>query len=406
MGPRWFLLLVISFSVSFLFLLAGCQAVSPRSAVSATPSPAPSPFSLKQPKFLFAAGKGGGTGIYEVFTVNASTGELQPLGPRAFDDGAPKEIRYDAGSSSLFVSVEESELMNTPGLHTFHFDPVAGILTSTASIDSLGNWSTAETPDGKTLYVNGFQQLSRYLIDKNSGALIPTSPSYATDSLGQWMLKMHPSGKFLYGNGLFLLDPPGPNGTNAIYHLIGFAIDPISGALVPIAGFPQQEAINGGITIHPSGNFIITAGANAAGVNFIYSYQLDQTSGAAHLASSATFDGRNFPHLVPVVEPTGRYVYLCCAHGQLFAFRFNSSTGQLSDLPGFPMNVTQPDNDPETPIAVSGSYLFLGQGQSFATDIPSLAVFKIQSDGSLAPVPGSPLKSTFGFVTALAVAEE
>lgn len=401
MGPRWFRLLVISFSVSFLFLLAGCQAVSPRSAVSATPTPAPSLVSLKQPKFLFAAGKDGGTGIYQVFTVNALTGELQPLGPRAFDEGAPKEIRYDAGSSSLFVSVEESELMNTPGLHTFHFDPVAGILTSTASIDSLGNWSTAETPDGKTLYVNGFQQLSRYLIDRNSGALIPTSSSYPTDSLGQWMLKMHPAGKFLYGNGLFLLNPPGPNGSNAIYHLIGFAIDSISGALVPISGFPQQEAINGGITIHPSGNFIIAAGAN-----LIYSYQLDQTSGAAHLASSVTFDGRNFPDLVPVIEPGGRYVYLCCAHDQLFAFRFDSSNGQLAALPGFPMNVTQPDPDPETPIAVSGSYLFLGQGRSLSPGIPSIAVFKIQGDGSLTPVPGSPFKSSFGVVKSLAVAEE
>jgi hypothetical protein len=401
MGPRWFRLLIISLSLSFLFLLAGCQAVSPRSAVSATPTPAPSPASFKQPKFLFAAGEGGSTGIYQVFTVNAATGELRPLGPNAFDEGVPKEIQYDAGSSSLFVSVGESELMNVPGLHTFHFDPVAGILTSTGSIDSLGDWSSAATSDGKALYVNGFQHLSRYLIDKNSGALIPTSSSYATDSLGQWMLKMHPSGKFLYGNGLFPLNPPGPNGSNAIYHLIGFVIDPSTGAPVPIAGFPRQEAMNGGITIHPSGNFII-----AAGVNLIYSYQLDQTSGAAQLAGSATFDGRNFPDLVPVIEPGGRYVYLCCAHGQLFAFRFDSSNGQLAALPSFPMNVTSPDRDPETPIAVSGSYLFLGQGKSLTPDIPSIAVFKIQDDGSLTPVPGSPFKSSFGVVKALAVAEE
>lgn len=401
MGTRWFRLLLISFSLSFLFLLAGCQAVSPRSAVSATPTPAPSPVSLKQPKLLFAAGEGGSTGIYQVFTVNASTGELQPLGPKAFDEGVPKEIHYDAGSSSLFVSVGESELMNVPGLHTFHFDPVAGILTSTGSIDSLGDWSSAATSDGKSLYVNGFQHLSRYLIDKNSGALIPTSSSYATDSLGQWMLRMHPSGKFLYGNGLFPLNPPGPNGSNAIFHLIGFAIVPSSGAPTPIPGFPQSEPLNGGITIHPSGNFILATGGNV-----IYSYRLDQTSGAAQLAGSAPFDGLNFPDLVPVVEPTGRYIYLCCAHNQMFAFRFDSSNGQLAALPGFPMNVTQPDPDPETPIAVSGSYLFLGQGRSLTPDIPSISVFKIQSDGSLTPVPGSPFKSSFGVVKALAVAEE
>jgi len=339
--------------------------------------------------------------MYQVFTVNASTGELQPLGQRVFDEGVPKEIHYDAPTSSLFISVEEDALMNLPGLHSFHFDPAAGTLTSTGSIDNLGNESSAETPDGKTLYVNGFQELSRYLIDKNSGALTPTSSGYPMDSLGQWMLKMHPSGKFLYGNGFFTLNPLGPNGSNTVYHLIGFAIDPASGAPVPIAGFPQAEPLNGGITIEPSGKFIIAAGANV-----IYSYRLDLTSGAAQLAGSAPFDGRNFPDVVPVVEPMGRYVYLCCAHNQLFAFRFNSSTGQLATLPGFPMNVTQPDSYPETPIAVSGSYLFLGQAQSFNPDVPSIAVFKIQGDGSLAPAPGSPFKSSFGFVKALAVAEE
>lgn len=400
MGLRWFSLLLISFSLSFLFLLAGCQAVSPRPVVAAAPTPSASPTSLKQPKFLFAGGDGG-SGIYQVFTVNPSTGELQPLGPRTFDEGIPKEIQYDAGSSSLFVSVEEDQFMDLPGLHAFHFDPVTGILTSTGVIDNFGNESSAATPDGKALYVNGFQQLSRYLIDKNSGALAPTSSSYPTDSLGQGMLKMHPSGKFLYGDGFFLLNPLGPNGSNLIHHLIGFAIDPASGAPVPIPGFPQQEALNSGIAIHPSGNFILAAGANV-----IYSYRLDQNSGAAQLVGSAKFDGRNYPSLVPVVEPTGRYVYLCCAHNQLFAFRFNSANGQMVALQGFPMNVLQPDADPEIPIAVSGSYLFLGQAQSFNQDVPSIAVFKIQDDGSLAPVPGSPFQSRFGYVKALAVAEE
>jgi 6-phosphogluconolactonase (cycloisomerase 2 family) len=406
MGATSSRLFAISLCITSFFLMIGCQGISPQQLSSVTPNPAPSstptptPVSLKQPKFLFAAGRVPGGGEYQVFTVNPATGELQPISNKAFDAGIPKEIMYESGTSSLYASVEESELMNLPGLHSFHFDSAAGSLSSTGEIDMLGDWSSAATPNGKTLYLNGFHQLSRYLIDNLTGTLIPTSSSYPTDSVGQWMLKMHPSGRFLYGNGLFPLSPPGPNGSNAIYHLIGFIIDPNSGTPAPIAGFPQQEALNGGIAIHPSGNFIVAAGANQ-----IYSYQIDPNSGAARLVSSAPFDGRNFPDLVPVVEPSGRYVYLCCAHNQLFAFQLDSSSGNLTPLSGFPINVIQPDLEPEAPIAVSGSYLFLGQGQSFNPDT-YIAVFKIREDGSLSPAPGSPFKATFGIVKALTAAEE
>lgn len=403
MGPISSRLFLIAFSFNFILFTIGCQSISPQQPqASASPTPAPSPASFQQPKFLFASGGDSGQGEYRVFAVDPSSGALQPFGVSALAEGRAKEIRYEPVSSTLYVSNSESALMNLPGLLSFHFDKTSGVLTANETINSLGDWSSAASPDGKRLYINGFQKLSQFSIDATSGALTaaPSGP-LATDSVGQWMLKMHPSGRLLYGTGMFQLNPPGPNGSNVIDHLIGFTIDSESGTPSAIAGFPRPEQLNGGIAIHPSGSFIVAAGGNV-----VYSYSVDPTSGSVQLVGSAPFDGRNFPNLIPVFEPLGRYVYLCCAHNQLFAFQLDRSSGQLTPLAGFPMNVTQPSADPETPIAISGSYLFLSQGQEVFQDVPSIAVFKIQNDGTLTAVPGSPFQSKFGYITALAVAEQ
>lgn len=389
--------------ISFLFLLIGCQSVLSNPSAVASPSPTPTtPSALKQPKFLFVGGQVPGGGAYEVFAVDAATGELTALPGKTPDENVAKEILFEPGSSTLYASTGESELMDLPGLHVFHFNSPDGSLTAVNQINNFGDWSSVASPDGTSLYINGFQSLSQFSVDKNSGALTqsPLSP-YPTDSLGQWMLRMHPSGRFIYGTGLYPLNPPGPNGSNSVYHLIGFSLDPSSGTPVALSGFPHPEHLNGGVAIHSSGNFIVAAGANV-----IYSYRLDPTTGSVQLAGTTPFDGQNFPLLSPVIDPSGRYVYLCCANNQLFAFRIMLPSGQLVPLPSSPIAVTQPDNDPEIPIAVSGSYLFLGQGRVLGPDLPSIAVFKIQDNGSLVPVPGSPFPETAGFVKSLAVAEQ
>jgi hypothetical protein len=387
-----------------LLFLTGCQNLS-NSAKLTSPQPS-SPAALKQPKFLFVAGEAlNGTGAYQVFTVDKATGALKPVpGALLPDDNVAKEINYQASTHTLYVSTTEASLLaDAPWLHILHFSPSEGSLKLIGQLDDSANWSNVITPDGKFVYANSSGKVAAFAPNATSGLLtpLPASP-YPTDSNGQWMLRMHPSGHFMYGIGLYTLTPPGPNGGNIISQLIGFALDPNTGVPSMLPGFPLPQELGGGLAIHPSGKFVFAVGLNA-----INSYQLDPSSGALSLVGSAPFDGRNYPAIVPVVDPSGRFVYLCCTNNQLFGFRINQTTGVVTQLDSSPILVSAPETDPEVPIAVSGGYLFLGQGGVFDPTAPAaINVFHINDDGSLSLVDGSPFTISAGKVKALAVAEE
>jgi hypothetical protein len=387
-----------------LLLLIGCQNLS-NSAKTALPQLS-SPAALKQPKFLFVAGElPGGTGAYQVFSVDQVTGGLKSVpGALLPDDNVAKEINYQASTQTLYVSTTQASLIaGIPWLHVLHFSPSEGSLSLIGQLDESANWSNAITPDGRFVYANGFEKISAFATDATSGLLtpLPTSP-YPTNSEAQWMLRMHLSGRYMYGIGLYTLNPPGPNGSNVISHLIGFALDPNTGAPSMLPGFPLPQQLGGGLAIHPSGKFVFATGLNA-----LNAYQVDPSNGALKFVGSSPFDGRNYPSIVPVVNPSGKFVFLCCTNNQLFGFRINQATGAVTQLDSSPIAVSAPETDPEAPIALSGGYLFLGQGGVFNPTAPAaINVFHINDDGSLSLVAGSPFPTAAGKVKALAVAEE
>ena len=390
-------------AVLTLLLLTGCQNLS-NSAMLVPPQPS-SPAVLKQPTFLFVAGEfPDGTGAYQVFSVDKLTGALNPApGAVLRDDNIAREINYQASTQTLYVSTTEASLIaDVPWLHIFHFSPSEGSLSLIGQIDDSADRSNVVTPDGKFVYVNGFENVSGFAPDATTGLLtpLPASP-YPTNSEDQ-TLRMHPSGRYMYGVGTYPLTPPGPNGANAIDHLIGFTLDPNTGVPSMLPGFPLPQQLGGGLAIHPSGRFVFVIG-----INGLSSYQVDPSSGALGFVGSSPFDGRNYPSIVPVVDPSGKYVFLCCTNNQLFGFRINQATGAVTQLGSSPILVSAPDTDPEAPIAVSGEYLFLGQGGNFdPTARAAVNVFHINNDGSLSPVAGSPFPTAAGNVKALAVAEE
>jgi len=187
--------------------------------------------------------------------------------------------------------------------------------------------------------------------------------------------------------------------------VFGWSIDPSSGNLKTLAGFPLTLQLNlpivtfnqYNVTTDPGGNFMFISDS---GANSILVYAIDSSTGALTAVPGSPFATPFEPGNV-TTDGLGRFLYVCLdadhVGTEFFGYTIGAN-GALTLMPSSPFaaNVWQLQGD------ASGRYLIgtSGNTKSLTTiDDNHLYVFAIQQSGAtagaVAPAAGSPVSTQF-----------
>ena len=296
--------------------------------------------------------------------------------------GAPAEIDGSpfgggAGLSALAIDPTHTFLYvvdtNAAAVDGYRIAPATGVLSHLDAFPlALGGtpFTIAIHPSGRFAYVGDDKSLFAFSIDPASGAFTPVDHSPFDLSGTAAYVAADPSGHYLY------VSHAGPAGIEA------FAIDD-AGVVDRVDGSPFGAAsVHGGaIVFHPNGRFVY----NASGL--ISGFALDPSSGAlAPLAGTPVDGGRSDPMAVDLaIEPRGHFLYAVNnATDALAAFAIDGTTGALTPLAGSPFD------GGEAPYAAAvdpdGRFLYVNND-----DVDQQSVFSVDpASGQLTPIPGSP----------------
>jgi 6-phosphogluconolactonase len=116
-------------------------------------------------------------------------------------------------------------------------------------------------------------------------------------------------------------------------NLSGYTVDPTSGELTPLPGFPIPSGVNPTFVIHdPSDRFAIVADIAA---DVIRVYAIDSSTGMLTEVPPSPYPAGEEPRSL-AIDPTGRFVYVASQMlNSVGAFSI-SSGGVLTQLPGSP----------------------------------------------------------------------
>jgi 6-phosphogluconolactonase (cycloisomerase 2 family) len=370
------------------------------------------------------------------------------------------------GKKTVNITVSKINLFPPKFLYTteymagkvagYRVNPLTGSITPTSQGAAWAHWGPVDIASdywGNHLYVAnaGSHDLSGYSIDRTTGNLtnLPGSP-YSLVGTGR-RVAVHPSGKFIYvtsdklkggnfgingfaiqSNGSLKPVPGSPFASSEMLQgaiavtakylyvavrgtsrgqIGAYSIDPISGALTPLAGSPflmtpapncQCSIVPDDLTTNTKGTFLY---ANIRGSNDddVAGYAIDQNTGTlTRLQGSPYSEGATYKHLGPVaagVDPSGKFVYTADFYSSGFSvFRRDVNSGVLTYVNSF-FNMNGGVCDPETlSIDPSGTFLYnlglvLNQCQPPLTR--AVVGFSInQGNGTLLPVPGSPVANS------------
>jgi 6-phosphogluconolactonase (cycloisomerase 2 family) len=192
--------------------------------------------------------------------------------------------------------------------------------------------------DGTYVYATDLnaRAVAGFSFDNNSGDLtpVPGSPFPAGNTPVQ-AAQAGTQGKFLYVSD---------NGDSA-GGILGFTIDPNSGALTPISGSPFPTGPTGSFpgpsALIANGNFLYVALAGTVNANNqIVVFSIDQNTGSLTPIPASPFVTGNDPlymALVPVTTSSQAFLYTAnIQDNTISAFTANNSTGVLTPVSGSP----------------------------------------------------------------------
>ena len=168
------------------------------------------------PRSLIAAPSGSAlyvsdwnSGSIEVYTVDATTGVVTPLGApiaTGVPGSRPVNMIMSASGAYLYVSNVGASNVGASNVVTFSNDPKSGGLTAVGTPLTFGGRTYvkfAMTPDDKFLYMMNFNDigsspatLTVYAVDAATGAL--TAGTTTTLAVGVQCMGMDPLGRFLW----------------------------------------------------------------------------------------------------------------------------------------------------------------------------------------------------------------
>lgn len=324
------------------------------------------------------------SGNSEALFVDPATGALSPTG---IATGLTSSGQIATDPSGKFVYAANS----TPaGISAYTVDPSTGALDQitgspfSAPASPTGLTGLGIDPTGKFLYAGSASGAVAYTIDATSGALslVPGSP-FAAPMIGltpgSVTCPCDAASGFLYyiqylGASSFYVDdfsintstgaltsigPAGPDTcctteitaatdpSAKIFFLAAetlqtYAISGTTGALTLLsyADPPTPPISWNGVAVDSSGKFAYAiAGLTLQG------FSIDSTSGALTPLSpgSYTISGNGSPEIA--FDSSGKYLYVAMQNpAQVWAYAFDSNTGNLTPVPGSPFSVTAMPN--------------------------------------------------------------
>ena len=243
-------------------------------------------------RFVYIANTYGGTGpataSISAYSLNAHTGALTDIPGSPFTSPGYNTIAVDPVGKFLFVDGGTT-------IQGFQIDAVSGALSAIngSPITTQGRvTSLAFAPHGQVLYAvlapvaNGVRStyvLAAYALDTQAGALHEVTGSpYLTDANGTDVV-IDPLGRFAYVTS-------SRGGSMGLGSITGYRVDPNTGALTPLAGFPvDDDYIPGRSAIEPSGRFLYVTGQTGPGLydGSVNAYRIDPVTGSLSLVNGA-----------------------------------------------------------------------------------------------------------------------
>jgi 6-phosphogluconolactonase (cycloisomerase 2 family) len=230
----------------------------------------------------FSSGGGYNGGDVSVFSIDASTGALSPVGSPVPANTNPTNILFTHSGKFVYVS-----------------NPEIGMVTGFA-------------------FANGVL------------SLVPETPVSSGQGGGALGLAVDGSDQFLYVTNPSATNPP-PNQAT-IGNISGFNIDRTSGALTPILGSPFTSTVGGQgpttITIDPRGRLVyaVTPGSSLS----VWCFEITSTNGQLVAVTDSPFSVAA-GGLFALFDPSGRFFYIGSAIG-IEAYTYNPSTGALTPI--------------------------------------------------------------------------
>jgi 6-phosphogluconolactonase len=309
------------------------------------------------------------------FAVDAYTGAIKSAGPPVSTGSSPAAIAMTRDKRYLYVANGASN-----DVAVFAVDPDNGTLAPRSPVaagtnpQALALYTAVDVGYGPPiitdyLYVAnaGSDDLSVFNIDSDTGVPTHLSPASYPTGASPSALVIDRSGPFLYAAN-----------SGGSHGISGFTI---SGGLTPIAGSPFPSS--GGVSVFAlggDGQFLYAAIASGAAATIV-GFNVDPKSGA--LTSLPGF---------PLALPSCRYIiadqagaYLYAAGGtNVFGYRIDQKTGALDPLPGFPVGVgAEADTLSVDP---TNQFLYVANGSAQAVTGFALDA----ATGALTLMPGSP----------------
>lgn len=251
------------------------------------------------------------SGNIAAYSIDSVDGKLSPIPNSPYSMPEPSSVIHHPDGRYAFILLSGTEIA------TVSIDQGSGAIQEIerlATSDPVSFMFASRS--GKFLYaISQTAGVQGYGFNATSGhlAAIPGFPF--TGVASPQIYSLHPSGRFV-----FLRDGSSGN-------FVGVAIDQTTGELTLTPGDPL--VVNGAINSrhHPSGRFMYLAGANG-----VYAFSIDVVTGAATPVGAGAYEAPNA--VVPTIEPTGKYLYVTAStSNRIYSFAIDQTSGALTALP-------------------------------------------------------------------------
>lgn len=292
------------------------------------------------------------------YTIDPSTGALSQLSGSPFTTGSlitPASLSVDSTGKFLYVADDDTTIPSEDNISAYSIDASTGALTPASEAACLvpdGNYpsgystSVAADPIAQFLFVtNSLGSICSFSIDPQGG-LHPTPGSpvsfkdaYSVGTVGS--LAVDPFGRFVYAASNYL-DEATPNS------VLAFNITPNSGSLTEVHGSPFPTG--GSISDPPRALAMDSLGRFLYLANFfdISGFSINPSTGALSMLAGFPISTQVAVPTSLAVDPSGEFLYVvnsAVAYGSsqtgptVSAYAIDKTTGMLTPVPNSPFAI-------------------------------------------------------------------
>jgi 6-phosphogluconolactonase (cycloisomerase 2 family) len=239
--------------------------------------------------------------------------------PTVVTDGEIRSIAVSAGKNAYVANIAASGNTSTVGVYSV---ASSGVLTKVSTVPSYGgsSYQLLLSGDSKYLYVlhNDTYRISMYTVGTNGALTSMTTPYIATIDFPQ-SFAIHPSGKFLY---VAKNESPG--------YVYRHDIDAATGAVGSLQ-MPSETAVGQSpraIRIHASGKYAYVLNGGDRTISML---NINETTGEltamkpSYVSSSLT----DFPNSFDI-DASGKFLYVTTYSNRVYTFQIDQTTGALA----------------------------------------------------------------------------